>query len=190
MTGAMDFFAGREIRVLWFETAWGRCCLKYASRPFSIFSITLPKTAPDVRPDAKKRSAAAHPSAILVGQAIADFFNGRQPAPVPEPWLATEQLTPNERAVLSVVRRIPYGATRTYAEVAGMAGFPHGARFAGNALHKNPFPVIIPCHRVVRSDGTTGGFAAGCEMKKKMIALEAAVVQKGSRIQGGKGSRG
>jgi methylated-DNA-[protein]-cysteine S-methyltransferase len=194
MTGgkmkAMPSQIDRRRCALSFDTAWGRSCLIYSPEPFLIFSLALPGTKNDFRPDSEKGSKAAHPRAIQVGRAIAAFFEGHPPAAIPEAWLALEQLTPNERTVLRVVEKIPYGATRTYAQVAGMAGFPGGARFAGNALHKNPFPVIIPCHRVVRSDGSIGGFAGGCEMKKKMIALEAAVLQKGSRLQGGKGIKG
>lgn len=170
----MKSLTDQRFCVLWFDTAWGRGCLTYSAEPFSIFSITLPGIKDKVRPDLGIGSKAAHPSAIHVGRTMADFFSGQRPAAIPETWLAKGSLTPKERTVLRVVRRIPYGVTRTYAEVAVMAGFPHGARFAGNALHKNPFPVIIPCHRVVRSDGTIGGFAAGCKMKEKMIALERA----------------
>ncbi|MEW6078568.1 MAG: MGMT family protein [Thermodesulfobacteriota bacterium] len=186
-TGTGRQSTDRTLYRLWVETAWGRCCLTYAGEPFLLFGITLPGSINKAGPDSKLETGAVHPSAILVGQALADYFDGCGPAVIPGKWLALEQLTANERLVLKAVRQIPYGATRTYAEVAGMAGFPRGARFAGNTLHKNPFPVIIPCHRVVRSDGSIGGFASGCEMKEKMIALER---QKGSRGQGFKGSRG
>ena len=171
--------AGLKLRVLWFHTAVGRGCLTYSADPFFIYDIALPGTRRRFRPGSKDGTEADHPSAVCVGRIIADYFCGRRPAAVPESWLALDRLTPGERAVLKIVRRIPYGATRTYAEVAELAGFPRGARFAGNALHKNPFPVIIPCHRVVRSDGTIGGFASGCQMKEKMIALEETVIKRG-----------
>lgn len=167
---------GGDSRCLWFDTAWGRGCLTYASDPFYILGITLPGKKSAAGLNATSELKMAHPRAIQAGRTIAAYFKGRRPSPIPDNWLALDRLTPKEQAVLRTVRGIPYGATRTYAEVARMAGFPRGARFAGNTLHKNPFPVIVPCHRVVRSDGTIGGFAAGCSMKERMIALEKAAV--------------
>ena len=168
---------GRGERLLRFDTAWGPAWLTYRPAPFTIWRIRLPGTKPEPLPDTQ--DDAAHPSAaLLVAQTLTDFFSGCRPMTVPEDWLALDRLTPKERAILRAARNIPYGTTRTYAQVASMAGFPRGARFAGNALHKNPFPVAVPCHRVVRSDGSLGGFAGGCKIKKKMIALEAASLGK------------
>ena len=166
---------GRELRRLWFKTAWGQCRLVYTPEPFAVHRITLPGTGrPDLIPDSAGRQKPHHPSALQVKTILTAFFNGQQPETVPEAWLSWEPLTPAERAVLEVVRLIPYGETRAYGEVAEKAGFPRGARFAGNALNKNPFPVIVPCHRVIRADGSLGGFGSGCEIKQKMIAMEAA----------------
>ena len=69
-------------------------------------------------------------------------------------------------------RRIPYGETRSYAELARMAGRPGAVRAAGNALNANPVPVLVPCHRVIRSDGSLGGFGGGVSLKKKLLRLE------------------
>lgn len=79
------------------------------------------------------------------------------------------------REVLKEVFKIPYGETRSYAEVAESAGRPRAARAAGTALARNPITLIIPCHRVIRSDGTTGcygGGAAGTAMKQHLLDLE------------------
>ena len=72
------------------------------------------------------------------------------------------------RAVL----RIPRGRTRSYAWVAESIGSPRSARAVGNALNKNPYMGIVPCHRVVRSDGSIGGFARGQNAKRKMLMRE------------------
>lgn len=169
-------------RVLWYETAWGKGCLVYTPRPFAVCRITLPGVSPDPLPESDTGQK-SHPSAALrVQTVLTAYFNGQSVETIPKTWLYRAQITPREQAVLEVVRRIPYGKTRAYGEVAKMAGFPRGARFAGNALHKNPFPVIIPCHRVIRADGSLGGFGSGCEMKRKMIALEAKMLQKRSRV--------
>ena len=181
------YLAGLGARIFRFETAWGRSCLVYTPEPFVVYRLTLPGVEPDIFSVSGDAQFSHHPAAIRIKAILTNFFTGHRPEAIPDAWLSWTQLTQNEQAVLNVVRRIPYGETRSYGQVAKMAGFPRGGRFAGNALHKNPFPVIIPCHRVIRSDGSIGGFGSGCEMKSKMIALEAATLQKDSRIQGTKG---
>ncbi len=71
-----------------------------------------------------------------------------------------------------VVSSIPYGETRTYAQVAVMAGCPKASRAVGNAMAANPLPIIVPCHRVVRSDGTLGNYADDPNMKKRLLQME------------------
>jgi methylated-DNA-[protein]-cysteine S-methyltransferase len=66
--------------------------------------------------------------------------------------------TPFQKKVMAAAREIPRGTTVSYAELAEMAGYPHAIRAAASVLRKNRFPLIIPCHRVIRSDGTMGGF--------------------------------
>ena len=76
------------------------------------------------------------------------------------------------RRVLESTARIPYGAVATYGEIAKRAGSPRAGRAAGNALHRNPVPILIPCHRVVPAGGGLGGYG-GCEERKAMLlALE------------------
>jgi methylated-DNA-[protein]-cysteine S-methyltransferase len=76
------------------------------------------------------------------------------------------------RRVLEWTARIPFGAVATYGELAKRAGSPRGGRAAGNALHRNPVPILIPCHRVVPAGGGLGGYG-GCEERKAMLlALE------------------
>ncbi len=75
--------------------------------------------------------------------------------------------------VLAAAQAIPYGATRTYREVAAAAGSPRGFRAAGNALGDNPLPIVLPCHRVLPSAGGLGGYAGGAERKRVLLAIEA-----------------
>ena len=76
------------------------------------------------------------------------------------------------RRVLEWTARIPYGVVATYGELAKRAGSPRGGRAAGNALHRNPVPILVPCHRVVPAGGGLGGYG-GCEERKAMLlALE------------------
>jgi methylated-DNA-[protein]-cysteine S-methyltransferase len=76
--------------------------------------------------------------------------------------------------VLHHLPEIPYGRTATYADVAAMAGRPRASRAVGSACATNPLPVVVPCHRVVRSDGALGGYLGGGAAKAALLALEAA----------------
>jgi methylated-DNA-[protein]-cysteine S-methyltransferase len=78
------------------------------------------------------------------------------------------------RAVVTHLAEIPYGSTETYAVVAEAAGSPAAVRAAGSACRHNPLPVVVPCHRVVRSDGTLGQYLGGVEVKRALLALEGA----------------
>ena len=79
---------------------------------------------------------------------------------------------PFARRVLGRTARIPYGRVSTYAEVAAAAGSPRGSRAAGNALGSNPIPIVVPCHRVLRSGGGLGGYTGGIERKARLLELE------------------
>ncbi len=76
-----------------------------------------------------------------------------------------------QRAVWSVMRRIPYGEVRTYGEIAFAAGYPRAARAVGSACNRNPVLLIVPCHRVVASNGI-GGFAHRTDIKRTLLRLE------------------
>jgi methylated-DNA-[protein]-cysteine S-methyltransferase len=78
------------------------------------------------------------------------------------------------RKVLRATARIPYGDVRSYSEVAERAGNPRASRAAGNALGSNPIPIVVPCHRVVRSGGSLGGYTGGVERKEFLLELEGA----------------
>jgi methylated-DNA-[protein]-cysteine S-methyltransferase len=84
---------------------------------------------------------------------------------------------PFERDVLAELRRIPSGQVRTYQQVALALGEPGGARAVGTACARNPLPLLIPCHRVVRSDGGLGGYSlrGGVELKRRLLRDEGAV---------------
>jgi methylated-DNA-[protein]-cysteine S-methyltransferase len=79
---------------------------------------------------------------------------------------------PFARRVLRVAGEIPYGRVLSYTQVAAEAGSPRGSRAAGNALGSNPIPIVVPCHRVLRSGGALGGYAGGLERKRWLLELE------------------
>ncbi len=78
-----------------------------------------------------------------------------------------------QKKVWAATAMIPYGTTSSYGDVARAADAAGGARAAGNALNSNPVPVIVPCHRVTKADGTTGGYATGPDVKRALLELEA-----------------
>jgi methylated-DNA-[protein]-cysteine S-methyltransferase len=77
--------------------------------------------------------------------------------------------------VLRVTAQIPYGQTSTYRAVAAQAGSPRAVRAAGTALATNPLPILVPCHRVLRSDGALGAYRGGNEAKSQLLELEHAI---------------
>jgi methylated-DNA-[protein]-cysteine S-methyltransferase len=83
-----------------------------------------------------------------------------------------------DRRVYEIARRVPPGATTTYGAIAGTLGEPGSARAVGQALGRNPFPIVVPCHRVLATGGRLGGFSAGggVSTKLKMLAIEGADV--------------
>jgi methylated-DNA-[protein]-cysteine S-methyltransferase len=77
-----------------------------------------------------------------------------------------------QRAAWHALTRIPYGTTVSYAEQAAMVGSPRATRAIGSANGRNPIPIIVPCHRVIASDGSLGGYSLGLDMKRALLALE------------------
>jgi methylated-DNA-[protein]-cysteine S-methyltransferase len=80
--------------------------------------------------------------------------------------------TPFQRSVWRAAAGIPFGETRSYQWIAERINKPRAARAVGQAVGANPVPVVIPCHRVITSAGTLGGFSGGLELKKKLLRLE------------------
>lgn len=95
--------------------------------------------------------------------------------------------SPFSRRVVIGCREIPYGETRTYAELASVAGSPRAARAVGNVMRTNPIALVVPCHRVVGAGSSLGGYSApdGLTMKRRLLLLE----QQGARKNGRRASR-
>jgi methylated-DNA-[protein]-cysteine S-methyltransferase len=152
----------------WVGLAWSE---------FGLVAVTLPKQAefealrrlPEVTP------GDAQPANLDV-QALIDnlqlYFQG-QDVVLDEP-LDPAIGTPFQQRVWTITRAIPRGQTRTYGSIAREAGSPRSAQAVGQAMARNPRPIIVPCHRVVGSDGTLTGFGGGLEMKRRMLAMEGA----------------
>jgi O-6-methylguanine DNA methyltransferase len=83
-----------------------------------------------------------------------------------------KKLTDFEKRVYKATLAIPKGEVRSYKWVAGTIGNPRSCRAVGNALNKNPYAPTVPCHRVIKSDGSVGGFALGLKMKRRLLKRE------------------
>ena len=81
-------------------------------------------------------------------------------------------VAPFQRGVLTAARTIPFGEVRPYGWIADRIGAPKAVRAVGTALGRNPVPIVVPCHRVLRSDGSLGGYAFGLDLKTRLLALE------------------
>jgi methylated-DNA-[protein]-cysteine S-methyltransferase len=104
---------------------------------------------------------------------LSAYFNGQKIA-FPDK-LDYAGYTPFQSRVWEAARKIPYGQTRSYGWIAQQIGNPKASRAVGQALGRNPFPIIVPCHRVIAGDGGLGGFSGGLDMKNKLLALEKAL---------------
>jgi methylated-DNA-[protein]-cysteine S-methyltransferase len=101
---------------------------------------------------------------------IQDFFLGREEL-IPLDLVDTTVCTTFQLRVLDAERQIPFGKTASYTWLANRAN-TSGVRAAGNALATNPFPIVVPCHRAVRSDRTIGKYQGGAEMKRRILTAE------------------
>ncbi|OXM43851.1 methylated-DNA--[protein]-cysteine S-methyltransferase [Amycolatopsis alba] len=107
-----------------------------------------------------------------VARQLEEYFGGgRRTFDVPLDFRLSKGF---RRAVLAHLPEIGYGDTESYAQVAAAAGSPRAVRAVGTACATNPLPVVVPCHRVVRSDGSFGGYVGGEDAKRTLLTLEAA----------------
>jgi methylated-DNA-[protein]-cysteine S-methyltransferase len=135
-------------------------------------SLTLPQpTAAQAR---KLLGAETAENPDLIKDTISrlkEYFSGRKTA-FPEVCDLSEA-TPFQRRVWYITRKIPYGETRSYKWVGSRLGQENATRAVGQALARNPIPIIIPCHRVLASNGSLGGYSGGLKLKRFLLKLEA-----------------
>jgi methylated-DNA-[protein]-cysteine S-methyltransferase len=133
--------------------------------------VILPRQSErEVRASLDDDTVPAPESLIDLKERFIAYFSGRE-TEFPDK-LDLSGATPFQRRVWQAARLIPYGQTRSYQWLASQIGQPGAARAVGQALGKNPLPVVIPCHRVLASGGGLGGFSAGIDMKKYLLELE------------------
>ena len=171
-----------------FDTAIGACAIAWrepadADAQPIVTHFQLPEATAEQTEVRIARSSDSRQASVLPPQ-IADLIekvrlhlrgNTQDFRDVP---IDLENLPPFFRRVYEVALEIPPGQTRTYGEIAKAIGQPAAAQEVGQALSKNPIPLIVPCHRVLAADGKLGGFSApgGRDTKTKLLALEGAPV--------------
>lgn len=162
-----------------FETEIGRCGIAWSTG--GIAGVQLPEGSdpatrarmlrrfpgvPETTPPAEVRQAIDAMVALLRGE----------PSELQSVALDLDDVPPFERSVYEVARTIPPGTTLSYGEIAQRLGAPGAARDVGQALGRNPFPIVVPCHRVVAAGGKLGGFSApgGAATKRRLLSVERA----------------
>lgn len=155
-----------------FDTALGRCAIRWSE--VGVTGVALPQSTPHRGPALE--SGVAVPGFVRRAiEAIVALMAGtaRDLRDVP---LDERGIDEFRRAVYAATREIAPGTTRSYGEVARAIGRPDAARDVGAALASNPFPIIVPCHRVVAANGALTGFSApgGLATKRRMLQLEGA----------------
>jgi methylated-DNA-[protein]-cysteine S-methyltransferase len=168
---AMD---ARSTSMVTFDTTLGRCAVRWTGAGIS--AVLLPGAAGRSGPRFEDALTADLPPFVrrAVEGMVAVLAGGNPDLrDVPLDGAGIDEL---RRAVYAATREIPPGTTRSYGEVARAIGRPDAAREVGGALARNPYPIIVPCHRVVAANGALTGFSApgGLETKRRMLELEGA----------------
>jgi methylated-DNA-[protein]-cysteine S-methyltransferase len=163
----MDAMPGRAVS---FETQLGRCAIRWSGAGIS--GVLLPQRSLESLP-VYEPGANVPPFVRAAIEGIAAVMAG-EPRDLRDVRLNEQGLDAFARMVYAATRTIPPGTTRTYGQIARALGRPDAARDVGAALGRNPFPIVVPCHRVVAADGALTGFSApgGLATKRRMLELE------------------
>jgi methylated-DNA-[protein]-cysteine S-methyltransferase len=158
------------------DSPFGRLLL--AATPRGLVRVSLPAYDPG---EALEELAERISPRVLEAPARLDdarrqlerYFEGRLTRfELPLDWQLSREF---RRSALRAVARIPYGQTRTYMEIAASAGNERAVRAAGTACGSNPIPIVVPCHRVLRTGGGLGGYGGGLPMKRALLEMEGAL---------------
>jgi methylated-DNA-[protein]-cysteine S-methyltransferase len=155
---------------LYMETPLGGISLIYLDNPFRLVEVLLSSEKNTTAGHRAKPSGRSRPIR-KIETLLKNYFKGR---PIDPPWdaMPLDGFTDIQKAVLCKTAAIPFGTLATYRDIAVAIGRPGAYRFVGTTLGKNPYPILIPCHRVIRSDKGMGGFGGGIDLKKRLIDFE------------------
>lgn len=164
-----------------FETSWGYCGVLLSEK--GIVQLSLPVSSRDrlkklmvqEHPEAVSGDVSTDPLARRLIREIREYFDGRA-VDLDFP-LDLSGSTAFQRRIYHALRKVGYGETKSYGKLAAGAGLPSSARAAAGTVARNCIPLVIPCHRIIRSDGSIGGFSGpgGIKMKKRLLEMEARV---------------
>ncbi len=166
--------------ILVFDTPIGPCGLAWNAR--GLVGVSLPEPNGEA---VRARLLRRHPDAIG-HEPPAEVVDARErilellatgSADLSAIALDLDRVGPFERRIYEIARAIPPSQTLTYGEIAARAGEPHAAQAVGKAMGRNPWPIVVPCHRVVGSNGRLGGFSApgGTRTKLRILEIEGAL---------------
>jgi O-6-methylguanine DNA methyltransferase len=170
----------KVIKYAVFRTNWGHFGL--VGTDSALLRTHLPEPKPEkIKSKILKDLPSAKHDRIFfqnIQEQIKAYFEGNRINFGPDIPVALDDLSRFHRAVLLACRKIQFGKTISYSLLAKKSGSPTASRAVGNALAGNPLPLIIPCHRVVRSDGKLGGFSAsgGTDLKARLLKLEQQII--------------
>ena len=165
-----------------FDTALGRCGIAWTDRGVS--GVQLPESS-DAATRARlrrrhpgSRESTPNEATSRAIAAITALLRG-EPVDLTDVAVDMDGLADFHRRVLELARTIPPGRTSTYGDIAARLEPPGDARAVGEALGRNPFPIVVPCHRVLAASGKLGGFSAhgGAATKRRMLIIEGALLE-------------
>jgi methylated-DNA-[protein]-cysteine S-methyltransferase len=189
MSTAVERFAARAAEEGLLDVAYASADspfgpLLLARTPRGLVRVGLPNQDPEEL--LEDLAARVSPRVLEAPAALDDarreldlYFEGRRDGfDLPLDWSLSEGF---RLRVLRAIASIPYGETRSYSEMAARAGNERAVRAAGTACGRNPIPLVVPCHRVLRSGGALGQYGGGSEMKRALLELEGALDEGSSR---------
>ena len=165
-----------------FDTTLGRCGIAWSDR--GVTGVQLPEASDDAtiarlrRRHPRAREAAPSEDALRAIDGMTALLRGERVS-LDDVALDMDDVLEFHRRVFELARTIRAGQTSTYGELAAKLGDPGSARAVGEALGRNPFPIVVPCHRVLAASGKLGGFSAhgGAATKRRMLIIEGALLE-------------
>ncbi|MBW1649801.1 MAG: methylated-DNA--[protein]-cysteine S-methyltransferase [Deltaproteobacteria bacterium] len=159
------------------NTSYGYCAVIFTKNPFILKKVLLPekklKTIKEkILSTASSIEDKKNTDAKKIAFAIKNYFNNGCPIQIDRDILDLNNHPPFYKKILLKTAEIPFAEVCSYRDLSEAANNPKASRATGGAMATNPFPIIIPCHRVIKTDGSVGKFGGGSELKKKMINLE------------------
>jgi methylated-DNA-[protein]-cysteine S-methyltransferase len=163
----------QEGRYGFMDTPVGPVLIVVTDQGVAEISYLAHRAPQDAIREIEQRGILAHerqPAVVPVIDQLNQYFDGRlRTFHVPVDLYGVTDFT---KKVLTATNQVPYGSYRTYGEIAKAIGSAGSSRAVGNALGRNPVPVIIPCHRIIRSDGSMGWYTGGPDIKRKLLDIE------------------